>query len=531
MPGDATRLGPFTGGLHNSSGTGEFIDNAELYDMVNMEVDTDGSLVNRPEISLFTMTGINSSATSMLGVYLPSDGRKLLVVYNSVQKQVHIVDSSTGASLSNTPANTEAVCCIQYGGLLFVPAKPGSLVNGGYFSAPTSSTVTWTAHATLPKGEAITLYRERLWIACGLSAVADTSRFYFSPAGLPQNAWNVGVDFIDVAAGNGQKLVSLTVLGQDMVLFKEHSTHRFTYTTDPRKAQLDQIDAAIGNPAINCHVVYNNNTIYVMHDNSVYELFQYTFTRISANINMVQETDLDLFAKDQYGLTLHRDRLFVRYFKNLYVYAIRVKRWSRWDSVRKFSKVVVIPSATVGLDTAYASSASISLATQSYLFKDDRRTSDDGVIPQNPQIERFTASINTKTYDFDVPHAYKVMFMWGISVATSGKVAAELVIPNARRNATYQELQNLYSTFAAAQSASVTWASNTPVVVHDDVLPSLGRYSRKYLKVLKKVRFRQIYFTLVMDVITNHGLADASIRLYDLTVFLKQKELVVKETS
>jgi len=531
MPGDATRLGPFIGGLHNSSGTGEFIDNGELYELTNLEVDTDGSLVNRPEISLFTMSGLSTAQSSMLGVFLPSDGRKLLVVYNSAQKQVHIVDSVSGASLSNSPINTEAVCCVQYGGLLFVPAKPGSAANGGYFSAPTPTTIAWNAHATLPKGEAITLYRERLWIACGMSAVADTSRFFFSPAGLPQNAWNPGLDFIDVAAGNGQKLVSLCRLGQDLVLFKEHSTHRFSYTTDPRKAQLDEIDAAIGNPAVNCHVVYNNNTVYVLHDNSVYELFQYTYTRISSSINMVQETDLDLFAKDQYGLTLHRDRLFVRYFKNMYVYSIRVKRWSRWDTVRKFSKVVVIPSATVGLDTAYASSASITLSTQSYLFRDDRRTTDQGQTPQNPAIERFQGKIVTKTYDFDVPHAYKVLFMWGISIATSGRVTGILTIPNARRNKTYQEMKDLYNTFAAVQAAGVTWASNTPVVITDEVLPSLGLYSRKYLKVLKKVRFRQVFFTLTMDVVTNNGIADASLRLYDLTVFLKQKETVVKETS
>ena len=263
MPGEATRLGPFIGGLHNSSGIGEFIDNSELYELVNMEVDLDGSLVNRPEISRFTMTGISTYGTTMLGVYLPTDGRKFLVVYNQVDKQVHLVDSVTGASAANSPANTEVVCCTQYSNMLFAPAKPGSTNNGGYFSAPTTTTVQWNAHATLPKGEAITLYRERLWIACGLSETTNTSRFYFSPAGLPQNAWVPGTDFVDVAAGNGQKLVSLTRLGQDLVLFKEHSTHRFTYTTDPRKAQLDEVDAAIGNPAINCHTVYNNNTIYI----------------------------------------------------------------------------------------------------------------------------------------------------------------------------------------------------------------------------------------------------------------------------
>jgi hypothetical protein len=69
------------------------------------------------------------------------------------------------------------------------------------------------------------------------------------------------------------------------------------------------------------------------------------------------------------------------------------------------------------------------------------------------------------------------------------------------------------------------------VSIPSTVLPTLGRYARKFIKLFKKVRFRQVYFTVVFDVITNGGIADASLRIYDLTVLIKQKETVVKETS
>lgn len=529
----ATKLGPFTGGLHNSSGSGEFIENEELYELINMEVDTDGSLVNRPQINMFNMTGLNPTGASYLGVYLPSDGRKFLVCATPVDNSVHLVNIATGASVMNTGPGCVAVCCIQYANRLWVVAKPGSSVNGGYFDAPTPSTATWTLVPSMPKGEAVAQYRERLWIACGMSATTNTSRFFFSAVGDPSQAWDVN-NYIDVAAGNGQKLVSLVRLGQDLVLFKEHSTHKFTYTTDPRKAELNEIDATIGVPAINCVVVYNNNTIYVLHDNAVYELFQYTYTRISSLINMVQETDLDLFAKDQYGLTLHRDRLFVRYFKNLYVYSLRVKRWSSWVSERKFSKVVVIPSATVGLDTAYAMSASLSKPAESYQFQDVRATTSSGLVggvPSPAGIEFFQGKITTKTYDFDVPHAYKVCFWWGIAVATSGKFVGVLNIPNASRNSTYHEIRASRGTWANAALNGVKWSNNVSIPISDTITPTLGGYARKFIKMLKKVRFRQIFFTITFDVITNGGIADATLRVYDLTIFMKKKQIVVKETS
>lgn len=529
----AIKLGPFTGGLHNSSGSGEFIENEELYDLTNMEVDTDGSLVNRPQINNFTITGIvpasSGNGMTFIGVYLPSDGRKFIVAYLPAIGQVRLINAATGALDGGALATTKAVCCTQYANRLYVIATPDSPAGGGYFDVPTSSTTSWTNVPTMPRGEAATMYRDRLWVTPGLSATTNASRLYFSALGDPSAAWDTANNYIDVAAGNGQKLVSLVRLGQDLVLFKEHSTHKFTYTTDPRKSELNEVDATIGVPTTNCNVVYNNNTVYVLHDNAVYELFQYTYTRISTLINMEQVTDLDLFSKDQYGLTLHRDRLFVRYFKNLYVYNLRVKRWCKWVSDRKFSKVVVIPSATVGLDTAYTTSASQAKPAEAYQFQDIRNVDYTGVTPTTAEI--FQGMIQTKTYDFDLPQSYKVLFWWGIAVATSGKSVTVLTIPNANRNMTYREAFNTYGTWAAAIAAKRTWASNTPVVVTSTIYPSLGRYARKFLKVLKKVRFRQVYFTITFDVITNGGIADASLRLYDLTIFMKKKQTVVKETS
>lgn len=527
MGGEATVLGPFTGGLHNSAGNGEFIENEELYELTNMEVDSDGSLANRPQINNYSVTGVtNIPNSSLLGTYLPPDGRKFLVIQDNVANVCHLVNAVTGVSAFNTPI--KAVCCIQYADRLWVVATTGSTQNGGYFAAPTSTTLSWTTVATMPKGDAVAMYRDRLWVACGINSTANTSRFFFSAALDPSVAWGAS-DYFDCAVGNGQKLVDLKRLGNDLVLFKEHSTHKFSYTTDPRKSELNEVDATLGVPAINCLVVYNNNTIYSLHDNAVYELFQYSYTRITTNINMEQITDLDLWAKDQYGLTLHRDRLFVRYFKNLYVYSLKVKRWSLWSSTRKFSKVVVIPSASVGLDQAYAMSASQFLPNDAYTFQDTRQVDYSPSVVNN--AEHFHGKITTKTYDFDVGHSYKVLFWWGINVATSGQTIGTVTVPNAGQNYTYAQIQSMYGTWNAAALAGIKWSNNDKIVVSSTIDFTLGIYARKFLKLLKKLRFRQILFTVDFDVVSNGGISDAALRLYDITVFIRQKQTVVKETS
>lgn len=752
MPGDPVKLGPFVGGMHNSSGNGEFIADDELFDLTNLEVDYDGSLANRPQINLYSITGFNTAGCSLLGTYLPNDGRRFLVVFSPVTNQVFLVDVATGAASGTaTPTGLVSVCCIQFSNKLFVVATNASAVVGGYFDAPTVSTLSWTALSNMARGEAIVQYRDRLFIACGLGATTNTSRVSYSAVTDPTLWTGIDSGFMDVATGNGQKLVSLVRLGSDIVLFKEHSTHKLTYTSNVLKFEITEIDATIGVVGINSVVVYNNNTVYSLHDNAVYELYQYTYNKISIPINLVPDSDLDLYSKDQFGVTVHRDRLFVRYFKYLYVYSLKIKKWCQWVTDRKFSKIVVMPSLTVGLDTAYAATASQNKSTEVYSFQDTRKVDFSGnttlsaitvplsaqfsgtaassvlTVPATPAVgdwiyvfhshqngnygtvdvqppvgwqevlpytlagdtvvrgteakiwrkkwavgettytwtlprsvpfrqqllvvrgsdsftlgpvtaaldsvyrdktipaftstskalvlsfwavsqgagggnvgttligstkildspvagtatgvysttgstllgtdgefagsslasagsitdcwvsaaiallprtgaiptnsEVFQGKITTKTYDFDLPHSYKVLFWWGLSVATSGKFGAAINIPNAQRNFTYRQIYNLYGNWAAAQAANIKWSNNSDIVIPETVIPTLGGYARKFIKMLKKIRYRQIFWTLVFDIVTNNGVADASLRVYDLTAFMKKKETVVRETS
>jgi hypothetical protein len=400
---------------------------------------------------------------------------------------------------------------------LWVIPAPGSASNGGYFDA-TAPTITWTAVAAIPQGECAVLYKERIFVGCGISSTTNTARVRFSGLGDPL-IWN-GADNFDVSPGDGEKLVDMVAVSNDIIILKEHSTWRFTYAKLPPQADLTNVDRRIGAPAINCAVVYNSNTVYVVHDNAVYELINSVYKRISSPVAMTQVLDPVLNAADTYGLTLFRDRLFVRYYSHLYVYSLRVQRWSRWVTTRKFSKIVVIPSANLGLDTAYAHSASTSDPGKIYLFRDDRVT---GV----GSLESFDCSFQTKVMNFDIPQDFKAISHGGLDVATTGNLTTVIRIPNSSQNNTwdYEEVHFIWSDPG-------NWDDQDLTVYSTTVAPGAGEYNVKFVRSLQdKFRFRTVYFIFTIAAKASTNGADSSVKVVDMVVYLRQAQQVSKETN
>jgi len=259
-----------------------------------------------------------------------------------------------------------------------------------------------------------------------------------------------------------------------------------------------------------------------MHDNSVYVLYNYQYEAITDKIAMRQTFDADLLAPDTYGLTIFRNRLFVRYYANMYVLSLKTNRWSRWTSPRKFSRLFIVPSASVGLDIAYAMSGSGLLAGSIFFMRDSRT---DGIGTGTNQ-ETFTCSIQTKTLDFDIPYAYKVMTKWGLSIATLSATICKTNIPNAGQNITWAQ----WASQTWASLSGTMWSNNAKVIISTSRVSDLGDYARKYLKLLGKQRFRQVYFTVDTDTAPN-TVGDAVVRIYDITVHLVPRAEVTKGTN
>jgi len=234
---------------------------------------------------------------------------------------------------------------------------------------------------------------------------------------------------------------------------------------------------------------------------------------------MDQVIDPNIYAADQYGLSLFRDRLFVRYYSHLYVYSLRVQKWAQWETTRKFSKLVSISTASVGLDTCFSHTATSANPGKIYFFRDDRVTAVG-------TAEAFTCRIVTRTFDFDPFSQFKVQFWGGIQIATSGTLTAEVRIPNIETTSTWGFEELTYK-----WGDPGTWEDNTLLVYREVIQPSAGDYARRFIKAIKgKIRFRQVIYVFETPAVAN-TVADSSVKIADMVVVLAEKQVVTRETN
>lgn len=323
MGGQALRLGPFVGGLNTVSDPTAIAD-AELAQSLNFELDIDGSLVSRPPIQ-----EIEGNATWTERIICLTEaifnGTYYLIGSNTNGVYYRISGSNQSWTLiTNTFRSTAAV---QYADFVYIVAIPGSANPGGKWS-PSGG---FTAVAAIPKGMACTIHKERLFIAPGVLATTNASRLQFSNAGN-FDTWG-GTDFIDVKQGDGTNLIDLTVFQDNLILFKNKGTHVLAYDTRPTDAVLREISRTIGVDR-QFNMVNYENQVYIFHGGWVYEIVNYDFNRLNTKVPFVlDDTAPGTFTSENVFLSLLGDRLVCRFHRNIYVYGMRTRTWSSWESV------------------------------------------------------------------------------------------------------------------------------------------------------------------------------------------------------
>lgn len=525
MSGEPTLIGPFKGGLNNAAGIGEFIDDTELFSLVNLEVDVDGSLANRPAIKRINVSG-GVGDQYILGIFRDVSGKNFILNINNVQANgsgdMAMYDPANGGKMSPI-VNINALAAVQWRDKMWVISKSAS--SGGNWSYDGTSW-TWTVIPAIPQGETATIYRNRLLVGAGIGSLTNTSRLWISNDN-DGTKWDWTANpWVEIDPGNGEKLTALIGMANDVLIFKEHSTYRFGWSTDPAQFEQSKISGTIGCPNASCVTTYDNNNVYLMHGDAVYELYNYSFTKISEKLRLKQTLDATLRASELFGLTIFRDRLFVRYYAYIYVYNIKTQAWCQWITTRKFSKLTVLPSASVGLDVAYAHPADTGGQVSIYYFQDDRIS---GVGVSGSTGEQFNCSIVTKTYDFEAPYKFKKQFYYTAIIATSGSTTFTATIPNSKDQVTWDYAKANYK-WQDGTAIPILWGDAGDTVITDVVQPTLGKYFRKIIKLEQSCRFRQVFYTIDTVAVTNLT-ADASVRIYQLTAFLQKKETIVKKVS
>lgn len=515
--GEALRFGPFVGGLNLGSDPTAVAD-AELVECVNFELDIDGSLVQRPPIVEIANPGHNN--LTIIGNAIISG---ISYIIGSGPDGTYAFD---GTNWTTIKAGLLAKVALQYRNLVYIIAMESSAQQGGYWKPG----VGFTTDASMPRGEDALFSKGRMFVVPGRNATVNTSRLQFTdPIVADALTWNP-VNIIDVSPGDGQNLVDLTLYNDNLVLFKQDSTYVLAYDLQPTDAILRNISTKIGATTRYCVVSYENS-VFVYHEGKVYEIVNFDFsqTNIKVPFEFDGGTPLGSTRADEVFLSVLGDRLILRYYNRIYVFGLKTRVWSRWESahpiLHNFGPLVEFPSnPTQSVNTKFYAGSSLNNYPNLVYIPDGF----DSVTKEKTLASTFTivSSLLTKNFDLADSHHFKKMMWWGADVLTNQNIVGFATPITTEFKTTWHDLST--KTWFSISNNSWFAPLSTPASVETDVT-IISSVSRKFVKFKKTLRFRQINFRVTMQ--GDGSTATGPCRLFTLTAIMASKQTVSKQVS
>ena len=522
MPGQELRLGPFVGGLNLFSDPSAVAD-TEMVSCINFEVGLDGSLLSRPPVAVFQSTA-PSATTNMKVLLLATIGATTYLV-GSCSQGIYI---STGGTWSLLSASVQSDCAIQYNNKIWFFPKIGT-TNGATYDGTTTTVIT-----TLPAASSAIVYKERAWIVPGVNATTNTARLQYSLTADP-NSWNTGdATFIDIQPGDGKKLVDLVVYNDNIMLFKEDSTYVLAFDSVPASSSLKRVNEIIGCSGYKC-VVSFENTVFVFHRNSVYEIVNYHWTKINVKVPPVYDntTPVSTTFAIPYFLTLYGDRLLFRYYRKVYSFGIRTRTWTEFqysttNNEQWFGPLIRWPSSSgniYNLDVYYGGSC-LNQDVRTFKMQNgyDSSLTESAIINCSMQTKNFDSAYGRRYRIFSFGQRYKKMHWWGAVVLTSRAVTgiATPIVTNfsvtwsQAKTYTWSQLNTWGQPILSVPGVSQTWSNP-------------GSLANHFVKFPKSMRYRQINFQIQMS--TDGTLGTGPAKLFGIVNVMEVKQVVTEGSN
>lgn len=517
MPATPVKIGPFAGGLNTYSGPTSVGDN-ECVDLVNFDIDLDGSLYSRTPITVKDpMAGLPATATTELlplGWFIDTTGERYLFVASGTSTFTRRESDGVWAVATNTFA---ATCSVQYAGKMYLIASPASANPGG----------TWTpaggfvAVAAIVKGTSCSIYKERLFIG---GSTTNPNRIFFSnPADFA--VWQTSINFFDVRSGDGQSVVLVYTFQDSVIVFKNRSTYIFSYDSNPSRGQVRLISGAVGLTNKYCCVEYES-ALYLHYENTLYQLNNWNFTVVNLKVPFEYSIiyDIATYGTTNYPtLSIMSDRLVIHHYDIVYVFNLRMGVWTKWSVAlnRNFNYFLEVPRNTLDEPERYYGGCRAKSVTDPVKALYEWRPVFD-----TTRTESMTHYVVSKTYDFNVAYTFKRLFWWGADVLAKRDITYSVSPVSYSPSITHAQLHvykhsEITGNHLRPISISINYTDNSSI--------SNVAGTRLFVKMLKSMRFRQIYFTLTGT--TDGTSTQGPLRVFSLTAMVDNKELVAKELS
>jgi hypothetical protein len=514
MPAQDVRLGPFVQGLNTFSDP-TAIGDTEVCVLQNLENDIDGSLVNRPPLEQIgaTLPGSDTFGINVLGFYEGDAGVKYLVASNR-NNATYYFDGAAWVLITNTFA---ASALAQYRAELWLVAPPSSGNPGGKWT-PSGGFI---ADANMPKGGCAVAFKDRVWIGPGVTATSNGARLYLSSIVSGLVNWPAVPNFLNIGAGDGQNIVDLGIYYDSLLIFKQGSTYRYTFSGDPSLGVISRVSDNIGAIAKGCFAGYKNE-IYVLFDNKVYLFSNFNYDELNIKVPLVANNPAANLA-EQSSISVWSDRVFVQFYDVTYVYSLTTRTWSVWQSnlVDFMGRFWAIPGQQGTTPTAYTYRTAKTGFLGLFRCVDAISTT----------AETMTCRVVTKNYDYQESNKFKRLISWGVDVISKVAITSKVVPVTYTTAVTWDQLKNAGLTWDNRKAGGYTWDRplDFSVVITDPVVTGGSGSGRKYIKFLKSVRFRQVGFDITA--ITNGDTATAPLRIFNIMTRVSVKETVSKKIS
>jgi hypothetical protein len=519
------KLGPFTGGLNISSDP-VLIGDTELITCLNLELDTDGSLVSRPAIQV-AFQGATNGRWFIIGSVVFGG---ILYLF-ATQSGATYVSSNAGSSWTAlAPGGTARECKTMevYNNTVWLPTTFASAAGLGMSWTPGGGAV---AQITMPRANKCTIHKNRLYLCPGETATSNESRLYFSAPADP-TSWPAP-NFIDIQPGDGDTLNNVAVYQDNLLLFKGESSHVLAYDLDPVDAILREINPVVGSTG-SLGVVQYENTVYSMHRNKVYAISNYNFQLINVKVPLVFDNSLPTGTTARFEnqhLSLLGERLIVRYFNRTYAFQLRTSTWAEWDKTDTTSTIewhIFGPLVRArdltgsGLDSYYTG---YSFDVTSGGYKIIKLI--DGRSPAATEglgTHKFFCIATTKDYDMADPVRFKRLFWWGVDVITGKDVTGSITPITLVTSLTWDSLTT--QTWADLN----TWGNPilSSVAFSETITGDNIANTNKLIKFGKSLRFRKANFSLQLQ---TDGSTTQPTKIFQYVAVVGVKELVSARIS
>lgn len=554
------KIGPYSGGINQYSDQSAIGDD-ELVDCVNFDIDLDGSLKSRPPWSLL----YSESGTEVTGTVPPESHQLILgtfvyggvefVIFNSNHEGFYAswilyIGGPFDGEISKIADGTYSGAVRYVNDVYLCPGPEGGDESLGTGQKYDLAGGVVTSIPNMPRGYASTIYKDRFWIS-GRRDIINNSRLFFSDL-ADFEVWP-SVNFFDINVGDGDAVNELLVYQDNLMIFKDNATYVLSYDQGPAQAVLQVVNTEIGAMGAHCVAAYENS-IFILQYNIVYEMVNYDFTRVSVKIPfeyddtvpLGDEATVDQSWKYAFHLSLVGDRLVVRFYNRTYVYHLRLRAWTRWNSldenINYMGPILQLDNTNTdekrGFESYVAGSAlaktpdadgfGVAGGWKKYLkifIMEDLYEADNienGNITETPVNIELLAL--TKTYDMGLSHRFKRLMHWGVDTITGSEITGTVYPFSIAYKVTWAQL-HIYRWHELN-----TWGYplfEIPSVSQSQ--PVGAGLARRFIRFPKSLRFRLIQFKVEMTTTGNN--VDGPARLYSITAFISGKQLAPRAVN